>query len=576
MHFRFLRVLHVFVLSICLWACDYVPEMQEFSLSFKSLKAEIVDQNVILHAELSSSDVELAECGFFYGLSEDNMVKYVSNLRSGTLKATLNSLEYSKEYVYVAYASNGHNVIYSEKSVFVSPPEPVQPEPTPEPSPEEKVYELYLSSYTTVQPANAHNFYLLVFGNAEYEVLIPSDVDWLECVQITSSSCVFFIDENKTYSERICDVTFNSLSHDCSFILSVVQEPTDRIIIDVEMSHTAKLAYVYTSTPNNFKISSYNNCSWIGSQVCIDGVLYMGHVQENETFSARSVSVCVSDYTNKVQPGYVVNIVQYCYLDNINFKDADVKSVILDNWDVNGDGELSFEEAVTITDLSQVKFTGGNFESFDELKFFDQLRLSDYLFENANFTSVSLPNSQRSIFANTEKGLFKNCKNLEYVDLGGRYIADEAFMNCVSLKSITPSQIKGKCAFMGCTALEEVEQRYYSVPEMAFKNCTNLSVFEFNPLDSADSYIGSEAFYGCSSVSEIHLHNKVSSIGTRAFYGCKSLKAVYLASKMPPTLGEDVFTDTHPDLKLYVPSPLLELYKSSWPHLADRIEGYEV
>ena len=42
------------------------------------------------------------------------------------------------------------------------------------------------------------------------------------------------------------------------------------------------------------------------------------------------------------------------------------------------------------------------------------------------------------------------------------------------------------------------------------------------------------------------------------------------------TLGEDVFTDTHPDLKLYVPSPLLELYKSSWPHLADRIEGYEV
>lgn len=587
MNNRIVRCLFTCVLCLCMWACDNVPEIQQFQLTINKLSATVSDQDVTLHAMLSS-DVDIAECGFYYGLSEDNMTRRISRLKDGAFEVTLNDLEYSKEYVYMAYASNGRNIIYSEKAVFMAPSEPKpeepKPEPTPEPTPEpepepesdKKEYELYLSTYHTVLPASYPPFHVHVLGNAEYEVHISSDVDWLKCTKDSPRVCRITAYENLTSSERRCEVIFNSLSHEYSCTLSVVQEPTDRIIIDVEMSHTAKLAYVYTSTPNNFKISSYNNCSWIGSQVCIDGVLYMGHVQENETFSARSVSVNVSDYTNKEQPGYVVNIVQYCYLDNINFKDADVKSVILDNWDVNGDGELSFEEAVTITDLSQVKFTGGNFESFDELKFFDQLRLSDYLFEGANFTSVSLPNSQKSIFANTGKGLFKNCRNLEMVDLGGRYIADEAFMNCVSLRSIAPSQIKGKCAFMGCTALEEVEQRYYSVPEMAFKNCINLSRFEFNPLDLADSYIGLEAFYGCSSVSEIHLHNKVSSIDTRAFYGCKSLKAVYLASKTPPTLGEDVFTDTHPDLKLYVPSPLLELYKSSWPHLADRIEGYEV
>ena len=568
-----------------MWACDNVPDIQQFQLTIKKLSATTSGEDVILQARLSS-DVELAECGFYYGLSEDNMTQRISRLKDGAFEVTLNNLEYSKEYVYMAYASNGRNIIYSEKAVFMAPSEPKpeepKPEPTLEPEPEpesdKKEYELYLSTYHTVLPASYPPFHVHVLGNAEYEVHISSDVDWLKCTKDSPRVCRITAYDNLTSSERRCEVIFNSLSHEYSCTLSVVQEPTDRIIIDVEMSHTAKSAYVYTHTPKNHHIAYYDLCSWINSQICSNGTLSLGHVDENETFSARQASlrVGVSDDHYKDQQGFVVNIIQYCYLDKVNFKDPKVKSMIVANWDVNGDGELSFEETVAITDMSHVEFAGIQLDSFDELKFFDQLRLSDYLFEGANFTSVSLPNSQKSIFANTGKGLFKNCRNLEIVDLGGRYIADEAFMNCVSLRSIAPSQIKGKCAFMGCTALEEVEQRYYSVPEMAFKNCINLSRFEFNPLDLADSYIGLEAFYGCSSVSEIHLHNKVSSIDTRAFYGCKSLKAVYLASKMPPTLGEDVFTDTHPDLKLYVPSPLLELYKSSWPHLADRIEGYEV
>lgn len=589
MNNRIVRCLFTCVLCLCMWACDNVPDIQQFQLTIKELSATTSGEDVILQARLSS-DVDIAECGFYYGLSEDNMTQRISRLKDGAFEVTLNDLEYSKEYVYMAYASNGRNIIYSEKAVFMAPSEPKpeepQPEPKPEidsdpeptPQPEEKVYELSLSSYNTLQPANGQNFTVQVLGNAEYEVIISPDIEWLRCTQIKPTSCAFFIFENKTSSERSCEVVFNSLSHEYSCTLSVVQEPTDRIIIDVEMSHTAKSAYVYTHTPKNHHIAYYDICSWINSQICSNGTLSLGHVDENETFSARQASLRVGVYDDhyKDKQEFVVNIIQYCYLDKVNFKDPKVKSMIVAHWDVNGDGELSFEETVAITDMSHVEFAGIQLDSFDELKFFDQLRLSDYLFEGANFTSVSLPNSQKSIFANTGKGLFKNCRNLEIVDLGGRYIADEAFMNCVSLRSIAPSQIKGKCAFMGCTALEEVEQRYYSVPEMAFKNCTNLSVFKFNPLDLADSYIGLEAFYGCSSVSEIHLHNKVSSIDTRAFYGCKSLKAVYLASKTPPTLGEDVFTDTHPDLKLYVPSPLLELYKSSWPHLADRIEGYEV
>ena len=166
--------------------------------------------------------------------------------------------------------------------------------------------------------------------------------------------------------------------------------------------------------------------------------------------------------------------------------------------------------------------------------------------------------------------------NLKDIYLKVCIVEEEAFMNCTSLKEVDTA-IKGERAFMGCSALETVSQRDLSIPSMAFKECSSLrSVYFDERYDSSQTAeIGEEAFNGCTSLPEIRLHRKVNNIGRRAFYGCSSLSSIYLSSGTPPTLGEDAFSGTSPDLKIYVPSSLVSTYKSAWPALADRIEAGE-
>ena len=63
--------------------------------------------------------------------------------------------------------------------------------------------------------------------------------------------------------------------------------------------------------------------------------------------------------------------------DIIQFADAEVKRICVENWDTNGDGELSKDEAKAVTSLmdgEQSVFYGNNtITSFDEFQYFTGL-----------------------------------------------------------------------------------------------------------------------------------------------------------------------------------------------------------
>ena len=170
--------------------------------------------------------------------------------------------------------------------------------------------------------------------------------------------------------------------------------------------------------------------------------------------------------------------------------------------------------------------------------------------------------------------MFKNCTELKDVDLTSVTVSDEAFMGCTSLKDVR-AVIIGKSAFEGCTGLETVVQLFSDVPPFAFRQCTSLHSFEFEIINVAGGtsihIIGEEAFRSCTSLPEITIPYLTTEIHDRAFYSCSSLSAVYMDPLVPPTLGEDVFAGTSSELKIYVPSESVSLYKESWPSLADRI-----
>lgn len=295
-------------------------------------------------------------------------------------------------------------------------------------------------------------------------------------------------------------------------------------------------------------------------------------VDENETLKSRS---CHVDF-NKSGGVLRLEIIQHSYLENIEFKCPVMKQLCVDLWDRTGDGELSYGEAVAVKKLVPEYFDVEGITSFDELRFFlNALTLGNrpaYLFEGSSLESVTLPYDGG--YERAGKGMFKDCRELRNVTMYGLVVDDEMFMNCVSLREMD-AIISGKCAFMGCTGLETVVSRATFVPEKAFKDCSSLSSFTFAEGKVEDYYVGAEAFYGCASLPEITIPRKVDRIGERAFYGCSSLKAVYLSSSLPPILGADVFTGTSPDLKIYVPTVLVDVYKSNWPALADQLEAYE-
>ncbi len=164
--------------------------------------------------------------------------------------------------------------------------------------------------------------------------------------------------------------------------------------------------------------------------------------------------------------------------ENIQFEDALVKQLCVQNWDTNGDGELSTDEAAAVTDLGEVFYNQQRITNFDELRYFTGLTEigSSAFFMCVNLTSIQLPVTVTAI----RSGAFSYCWWLPRIQFPD------------ALTTIESS------AFSGCEVLDEI-----TFPESL-------------------TTIGDFAFGGMDALRNVFIPYQVSSIGVGAFYG-KSL-----------------------------------------------------
>ena len=143
---------------------------------------------------------------------------------------------------------------------------------------------------------------------------------------------------------------------------------------------------------------------------------------------------------------------------NIYFADANVKALCVENWDTDGDGELSKAEAAAVTDLGEVFKKNADITSFDELQYFTGLTsIGDYAFhECTSLTSVTIPEGVTSIgieaFCHTDLENFTVPGTVKTVDWA-------AFAWNSSLKRVVFEEgveSVGNIQFYGCSNLEEV------------------------------------------------------------------------------------------------------------------------
>lgn len=205
----------------------------------------------------------------------------------------------------------------------------------------------------------------------------------------------------------------------------------------------------------------------------------------------------------------------------IQFEDALVKAICITNWDTDGDGELSYEEAAAVTTIG-TEFNGKGIFAFDELQYFTGM--------------TSIPSSA-----------FSDCSELLSIKLPDNIISinDTAFARCQSLREIhIPASIEsiGTRVFYYCQSLREIHipANTESIGNGAFESCTKLTTVTFGKESKlrtiAGSYGNSSSYcYGtfmsCQNLSAIEIPASVETIEAAAFLHSKSLATVTFEKK---------------------------------------------
>ena len=163
----------------------------------------------------------------------------------------------------------------------------------------------------------------------------------------------------------------------------------------------------------------------------------------------------------------------------IVFRDLKAKERLVKHYDIDGDGEISYAEALRITSLPEGIFATTTIKSLNELQYFTSLeRISRSAFSGCMcLTSVVMPRGIKSI----DFRAFCDCKNLSHIVIpeGVRFIEKEAFRDCESLRTVVIS--KGvreidDAAFLGCNSLTHIviPEGVTRIGRDAFAWCTAL------------------------------------------------------------------------------------------------------
>ena len=236
--------------------------------------------------------------------------------------------------------------------------------------------------------------------------------------------------------------------------------------------------------------------------------------------------------------------------DFIVFADGNVKDALLaKGLDTDGDGEISFEEAKSLTEVEYDFFADYSdyVTTFNEFKYFTSVkRIGEGAFRDCSLREITLPESLESIgyqsfircrdlksinipdsVENIEDWAFSQNSSLEQAHLpdGLLSIGEFAFSSCVSLREINiPLNIKELPVFIfgNCEKLTSIHipENITKVGSQAFTACTSLSsVTGCNGLKTIDD----RAFEKCAAITEFHIPESVENLGEGPFWGCKNL-----------------------------------------------------
>lgn len=299
----------------------------------------------------------------------------------------------------------------------------------------------------------------------------------------------------------------------------------------------------------------------------------------------------------------------------IQFADENVKKLCVGMWDTNGDLELSYDEAATVTSLGTT-FTGNSeIQIFNELKHFTGLTVLDDAFSGcSNLWKVTIPVNVESMTFNNFKGCvslktitfekgsklkaftgghdnnykilgaFLDCKSLTTIEIPasveslgtafkGSSLRTITFEKGSKLKSITggyQNKDNYSGALSDCKALTfiEIPASVETIEIAAFLGCSSLEMITFEKGSKLESISGVRdlgAFDGAINLTTVDMSEctQVKRIDEYTFYGNSNLRLFKIGTEIPPTCKDYTFYNINPYSVLKVPSGCTDAYKKA-------------
>ena len=379
-------------------------------------------------------------------------------------------------------------------------------------------------------------------GNGSYAHL--SAYDFLASVQTTPLNGSVTFNMERQGSILYIDIvvpepeTITSLVVSCDEAIFVEKASLDisgssPVVTPVETVETLTLSFTNTATTTaNETVRAYMAVQPLDFS---DKVVTATLVTESGSYTAPVTSRVV----NKGKAAFLRFSDDFTPV-NIEFADAEVKRICVENWDTNGDGELSYKEAAAVTDLGNVfrasSENPNQFTAFEELQYFTGLsEIGDYAFQYCTeLQNVVLPNTIERI----GECAFYNCKKLcdiifpETLEV----IERDVFFFCESIKTIripkNVSYIHHHAFYYYCgfteMVVDEDNQYYCAQDDVLFdKAMTKLICY---PRAKPDTYytvpdgvttIGSCAFFASDNLTRISFPETLRIIENSAISGVR-------------------------------------------------------
>lgn len=189
---------------------------------------------------------------------------------------------------------------------------------------------------------------------------------------------------------------------------------------------------------------------------------------------------------------------------------------------------------------------------------------SDCINNLPNITSITIPNSVTTING------FNNCTGLTSIIIPNSVTTLTGFDNCTSLTSVNiPNSVTTISGFSYCTGLTSVTIPNSVTTLTGLRNCTSLTSVT---ISNSVTTIGTNSLSYCTGLTSITLPSSVTTIGDGVLSGCTNLTAITILAETPPNIQSSAFGD-NVTCPIYVPANSVDLYKSTLPDFANRIQA---